>query len=201
MIGLFLEYGVNWDPKSDALAAMILHTVFSKDMRAHSCGVYEYRHGTWHRTTALSFDKVMQLEAALGKSQILFGFLMGQGELPRAWSDTFTAVSHFDWAKLQTPIDQHIFNNAKSWQGHAGAALRALPSRFTCTSSAKTILDTYGDWFHSQRPPANGLVDFEDATLSLWREAGDSTPSGPAAAPSASCLPLRDHAGAPFFPL
>ena len=148
IVALFLESDVNWDPKSDVLIARILGVLFSKDLRCHSTGVYEYDHGAWLRAEELSIEKILEAELVLTRAQVLFNAL-SQGQVQRQWSSVFDYLTGFDFTgELSTPADPHLFNNPKHWTLHAGRATRDLPTRFTGTAhKGKALLDIFAAWF------------------------------------------------------
>ena len=131
--------------------------------QAHQEGIYAFDDGAYIKVKELPQEAMILLERAFTTAQAIFLHLCGQ-KCRRSADPVFDSIMDMSTEVLSTPVENANFN-VKKWAGAVGKALPEISKHFKKKKS--DILDLYGLWFQTPKPPRNSSISFKDMCVRI----------------------------------
>ena len=177
VVALCVHSDLVWSASSELLVTRLLGALFGDILRAHPDAVYHYDHGSWKVIEQMPASVIRNMETALVGAQSIFLGLYKRG-IEKDWDTVMNFLSANYIELLHTHSTMMDFrggggDGTSSWACEAGKAAHLISVRYTGIHRPRQLCDSYGLWFQQGRPEANGMIDFNDCTVSLTTETSE----------------------------
>lgn len=160
---------VTFDARSDILAAFVIGLLTKPYLRAHSSGIYHFRHGSWLKIETLPCDRLLELDSRLTDAIKILRH-MDQFNLERKPDVVLDFGAGYDPNKAEDSVgsstnasqDGTTTRRTRTWQSIGYNVFKELAVRFASCSKFQAILQSFGNWCVEDPPEQTDALDFEE---------------------------------------